>query len=127
MGDVSDQVGDVSVGGSMGGMATANCVICAYFTWSHDSHVTSSRALCGPPVHPEVLSDQYWDMRLSGLTTCLCLLFLLSALLTRVVCAHALLVFTSVSPSKMVRLCLSVCVCNCEARFSDFSAVIEHM
>ena len=27
-------------------------------------HVTSSRALCGPLVHLEVLSDQYWDMRL---------------------------------------------------------------
>ena len=65
--------------------------------WSHDSHVTSSRTVCGPPVHPEVLSDQYWDMRLSGPTTCLCFLFLLSALLTRVVCVHALLVFTSVS------------------------------
>ena len=81
-----------------------------YTTWSHDSHVTSSRALCGPPVHPEVLSDQYWDMRLSGLTTCLCLLFLLSALLTRVVCAHALLVFTSVLPSKVV-------YAACEATF----------
>ena len=41
-----------------------------------------------------------WDL-LSGLTTCLCLLFLLSALFTRVVCAHALLVFTSVPPSKV--------------------------
>ena len=69
--------------------------------------------------HVEVLSDQYWDMRLSGLTTCLCLLFLLSALLTCVVCAHALLVFTSVSPSKMVWVCL----CNCEVCFSDFTCL----
>ena len=53
-----------------------------YTMLSHDSHVTSSKALCGPPVHPDVLSDQYWDMRLSGLTTSLCLLFLLFALLT---------------------------------------------
>ena len=28
---------------------------------SHDSHVASSGALCEPPVHPEVLSYQYWD------------------------------------------------------------------
>ena len=48
------------------------------------SHMTSSWALFGPTLHPEVLSDQYWDMCLSGLTTYLCLLFLFSALLTRV-------------------------------------------
>ena len=79
--------------------AASSCVVERRCMWSHDSHVTSSRALCGPPAHPEVLSDQYWGMRVSGLTTCLCLLFLLCALLTRVVCAHAP-VFTSVSHSK---------------------------
>ena len=68
-------------------------------------------------VHLEVLFDLHWDMHLYGLTTCLCLLFLLSALLTHVVCAHALLVSTSVSPPRCVHLhmCMHthayVCAC----------------
>ena len=57
-------------------------------TWSHDSHVTNSGACLG---HWCTLSCRLictGDMHLYGLTTCMCLLFLLSALLTRVVCPH---------------------------------------
>ena len=67
--------------------------------------------LCGPLEHPEVSSDLHWDMHLYGLTTCLCLLLLLSALLTRVVCAHALFVSTSVFPPRSVHVCMHACIC----------------
>ena len=71
--------------------------------WSHDSHVTNSGACVG----------HWYTLRCrlicTGTCTCMasllvCLLFLLSALLTRVVCAHALLVSTSVSPPRCVHV-----------------------
>ena len=89
--------------------------------WSHDSHVTNSGACVG---HWYTLrcSDLHWDMHLYGLTTCLCLLFLLSALLTCVVCAHALLVPTSVSPPRCVHVCLSVVATTVSSPFPSPSS-----
>ena len=81
-------------------------------TWSHDSHATNSGACVVPLVHHEVSADLHWDMHLYGLTTCLCLLFLLSALLTRVVCAHALLVSTSLFSPRCVHVCMHACICT---------------
>ena len=70
------------------------CLISHFHSW-----------FCKLPT-PEMLFDLHWDMHFLYGLTCLCLLFLLSALLTRVVCAHALLVSTSVSPHAKV-----MCVC----------------
>ena len=55
---------------------------------------------------------------------CLCLFFLLSALLTRVVCAQALLVSTSVSPPTCVH---GMCVHEMSTRASYFSVDGSHV
>ena len=60
-------------------------------------------------VHLEVLFDLHWDMHLYGLTTCLCLLFLLSALLTRVVCACVHYMCPHQCPLQGVCMCICVC------------------
>ena len=88
-------------------------VLLCYFAISISGFIT-----CTPEVL--LLFDLYWDMHLYGLTTCLCLLFLLSALLTGVVCAHVCTTCVHISvPSKVcacVHVCMHACICACIKR-----------